>query len=653
MQPTDPAYNPLLCAIARVVLTKTGVVSVTQITDDQITTLDKLAPIVAAQGGQLASYQNLLNGLLSSVAALSANDASRFAALTAEIVALQSALTVLGNKVASLPTTAGGNTSILSITDYYNDTSGLTVQPNNPTYTVGGGLGFPSATSTPGAFSPVNTGAGNVAFLGNRYLMPAFAEVVASLVYATAGQSIALNTLSTLTTSILTRGLGIERTRYGASLQAQASANLLGNGDPTLFFALHPGDLVYDPSWPVWTADNPELSHQNGYVHDLTSRGYWTPRQAGNPVAGVPALIQCFFPQSDQMVTGFELSVAKGTQGDIRLLVCDVVSGFVPDFTRVIADVTCPYASIDPTADIDGVYGVAAFNFPYPLLEKLGKGYAYVILSTGDHRIKVDTNQQDTAGNSGQTYGVCQGYTLVGGQNPAASGAAGIYNLNGGNLCIVGHRKKIASFAATSTPVPLNPLYNGGGTDLIDVLTPGIVPAGCDIGYSLQSGSGGLTPLGPITASAPNQLAGRPSTVVLTAVLTGTGTTAPIIDLGTSVSGTAGGSSAKQAGTLTAQSPVRTPSAPVTHITRSVTLAGFNPAVHTYTETLETGTGYATQTAPTSSTAPVKQADGTYLATFSWTLGAAVPSFMLLYQGTTSDTTQTFRISQSTTTATP
>ena len=651
VQPQDPVYPAQLCAIARVVVGNTGIQSVSQITANQITRLDQLVAIVTGLVASTAGYGGAIQGLLSTVAALQKTDTDRFAALTSEIGALQSALTVLGNKVAGIGAGGTATNNYYTYTETYADASGLTAQPS-PTYSVGGGLGFPSATSTPGAFSPVNLYAGNIAYLGNRYILPAYTEVVSSErvpVNSGAGVNvggdpltgIAFNQMGAFAVPVQMRGFGVERTRYGAPFVAQPAANLLANADPSVLFALHPGDIAYDASWDPWTKNSPELSHQNGYVHDLTSRGYWTTRSPGNAISGLAGIQQFVAPSADQMMTEFDLSVVKGTFGDIRMLVCDLQAAAGADFTRVVADVTCPFASIDPSADIAGLYGVAAFKMPYPILEKLGKRYAYVFVTNGDHKFR-------TIGNV--NYNPALGGGILIGNSLQSLSTYGIE---------VGHRKKIASFSSASTDVPLNPLYNGGGTDTVDIITPGIVPTGCDIAYKLRNTDGTLSALGSITTAAPNLLAGRPSTVTLTATLTGTGNTAPIIDLGTSVSGTAGGSTAKQAAAI---GPVESRVYGIkdasgnainfAHATRVVTLIGFDPTIHTYSpEQLEVAPGYAAgqALAPTTTSALSKQSDGTYTITFAWTLGTAVAGVKFLMSGSTQDSTRGFKSTVTTT----
>ena len=643
VQPQTPVYPAQLCLIATAVVSNTGILGVTQNTAQQITRLDQIVPIVTGLASQTAGFGSAIAGLLASVAALRMTDDQRWAATQTSLASLQNQINVLVNKLASL--SAPGSTFI--ITDTYIDGSGLTLQANNPTYTVGSGLGFPPATTSPGTITPINPNAGNIKIIGNK-LLPAYTETTYNL-RDDASTTIAFNSLPAVTMSPQDEGFGVNRIRYGSPYPAQSTDNLRANGDPSVIFAASPSNLVFNPSWPAWNNANlfggPELNHQTGFWTDLSSRGYWAPRTPAAPISGTPAIGQILFLTQDIRLTRWDLPLQKGTTGDIRMLIVPATFD-VGDFTSAIVDVTVPYAAIDPSASVGGLYGAASFVMPYPIYMKYNKEYLVFFFSSGDHKLRAvlgtTTDQTTIPGSIGGAYTLDQN-----GRLQQMTQIAGLCN-----------KITVASFTAGKTKVPLVPFFLGGGTDKIDVVTPAIVPIGSSINLSMLS-NGSYVPLQPISAAAPNLLAQTPSTIPLQLELNGSTSTAPMIDLGASASGSTTATATKQAGTLSAESSVRAPKdasgnpLAITKVNASVTLVGFDPTIHTFTEQLEPGPGYGTQVPPTTTATPVKQPDGTYTLAFAWTLGTGVTTFKQLYQGTTTDTTRPFTVSQATATATP
>ena len=104
-QPDDPPYNLLQCAIASIVVGATGVISVSQITTNEITTLTEMAPVVAAMSGRLTTLESLTAGLLSSVAATALGLSDLKALFLAAIADLQSQINAIKSQ-ASAPATA-------------------------------------------------------------------------------------------------------------------------------------------------------------------------------------------------------------------------------------------------------------------------------------------------------------------------------------------------------------------------------------------------------------------------------------------------------------------------------------------------------------------------------------------------------------------
>ena len=636
ISPADPDVNPLLCKLATVVIDKTGVLSVTQNTALQITTLDQMAVLVKAISDQIAGYQSAINGLQSGLAALQASDAQIFANLQNEIAALTARLNAIQTNQQTVTDGA-----VLTINEFFNDASNLT--PGGA-YSVGSGLGFPTSIANPSEFYPINPNSSLIKIMGGRYLLPAFFTAGWGPFAAGNEPRLAANTCPVWNTALKRKGFGVQRTRYGAGYKAQATTQVLASGDPTLLFGINPGDLVYQNSWYDWRQTMPELNHSNGFWKDLTSRGPWTPVSDDGAISGKNAFSQVYRNGYDAMILSLNLDVYKGTRGDLRLLVCEELNGG-PDPSAVIMDVSLPYASI--------ANGGAAnsFDFPYPVLLKGNTDYHFVVLTDGDHTFGT-TGYTPYSGNSNvNMFGPVLTLTQAGNWQGVQTG---------GTVHVMACRVVYANFGTSTGPIELNLLYLGGGIENLDFLVPAIVPDGCDISYGITlQGQAAYTRLGPIDPKDPttNLIAGRPSGIRPFVELGVTTYTAPIIDLQASVSGAAATQASRLATDLRAESVARNPvdangaAKAVTTVKRKVFLTGFDPNFHTYSESVEFGASYGTVLGPTSYTGPTAQSDGTYLYQATWTLPSAQTSFKNLMLGHTSDTTKQFGLKQALTTA--
>ena len=649
-----PAYNPLLCLLATVTLNKTGVVSVIQNTAAQITRLDQLVPLVTAQGAQLASYQSAIAGLLSSTSGLALALAQLRKDFAAQIAALQAAITAL----SAQQVTAAAPGSVFSQVETFTDASGLTVSASAGA-SVGSGLTFPQGPKNPISYFPLMQFASNLKVLNNRYLTAPYTEVAdggnsyqgdyLGRIQA-GGNQYTMSTLGPWNVTPKLEGFAVQRTRFGASLAVQSAATIQSSSDPSQLFGSSSYALVYDPTWTPWASYSPEISHQNGLWRDLAARGLWGPRTAGTPTGNLPAISQVFQTDTDDMMTRIKIfktvpnfarnPLAAGT----RLLVCEELNG-VADPNNVIMDLYGKEGSqTGGTASYS--YAYDEFIFPYPLLRRAGRRYHFTVIYGNPDTSHLLTARQYTPDPSMKNF-------LA-------------RNANGGwsqdpNDGVMSCAYMRANFTQGATPVELNSVSLDGGIDNLDILTPIVMPTGCDVFYDTFTSGGAYSRLAPINPTDPtsNPLAGRPSYLRIAVEIIPTGRTAPIIDMAPTAIGTTVSTAARRAGTLTAQSAVRAPvntaGAPisVTKITQVVTLQNFNPALHTFTETLGTGASYGTPTNPTSVSGPVTQSDGTVQFTFSWTLTSGVTSFVANYSGTTTDVTQTFTMTKSITTAAP
>jgi hypothetical protein len=636
ISPSDPDVNPLLCKLATVVIDKTGVISVTQNTDLQITTLAQMAVLLKSVSDQAAGFKSAIDGLNSGLAALTASDKQMYADIQSEIAALTARLNAIQT---NQQTVTDGST--LTINEFFNDASGLTA---GGAFSVGSGLGFPTSIANPSQFYPINPNSSKIKIMGGRYLMPAFFTSPWGPYSAGNEPKLAANTCPVWNTALKKKGFGVQRTRYGAGYVAQSTTQVQASGDPTLLFGINPGDLVYQNTWYDWRETQPELNHSNGFWKDLTSRGYWTPVADDGAITGKNAFSQVYRNSYDAMITSFNIDVYRGTRGDIRLLVCEELNGG-PDPSTVLMDITVPYANL--------VNGNAAnsFDFPYPLLLKGSTDYHFVVLTDGDHLFGT-TGYTPYSGNSNvNMFGPVLALTQAGNWQGIQTGST---------VHVMACRVIYASFGTSTGPLELNLLYLGGGIENLDFLVPAIVPDGCDIIYGITlQGQAAYTRLGPIDPANPqsNLIASRPSGIRPFVELNVTTYTAPIIDLQASVSGAAATQASRLATDLRAESAPRNPldangnAKPVTTVKRKVFLVGFDPNFHTYQEEVEYGASYGTLLPAGSFTGPTAQSDGTWLYQATFTMPTPQSTFKDLMLGHTSDSTHQFNVKQAITTA--
>ena len=618
LQPQPPAANPSYCLLATCVVDNGTIVSCTQETGQQIVPQDQLATIVAGLSGSVAGMQQSITGLLSGVSALALSVTSLRAQEQADISNLQNQINALAARTTA-PTGA-----IFRGADYFVDLSESNPAATGYNAIVSGGLRFATAAHADFAFTAQNPYAGNLQTAGTL-LMPKYVIGFHGTLPFNAGDYgynslgsnpygfFSMGTAGTVNVPVLRRGFSRARVRSSVGLKAISAAQALANGDPSQLFAIDPTTFVYDPSWGTWQTSTAEFVRQDGFWNDLASRGYWTPVVGVGSTGGQPVLDQPFTPSSSMMVGQIGLNLNPLTGANIRLLIMGDINGN-PDPNHTLVDVSV--ASPDHTT----YTGTVQFAMPYPILLKGGRTYHFMFL-TDTGNISLYTGSH--VGNGAQaSFGDMLTFVNGAWTAPRAGGA-------------ISMSIQQAFFDNPNIRIPLAPLQLTGGADTVDIQASVILPEGCSIGYEVYVG-GQWVPLQQITNST-NPLAGNPTNLPLNMVISGTLTVAPIIDTAASTC-----RFSKSSAALDHVSSVQTPSAPVTTIHKSIIVDNWvgNP-VQTLTANLRTGTGYATNTPPATPVDAI-QADGSLLRTWTWTLGAAVPSFEMEVTGTTTDVTKTF-----------
>ena len=615
VQPQAPTYNAALCLIATVVVSNTGIVSITQATGQQIVRQDQIAATVASLAAYQSTLEGTVNGLLSSVSALALGLSNLNAREQADVTSLQNQINALKILATAAPT------AIFTGADYFQNLNQSNPSAAGYNAVVSGGLRFARSGGSPlvpvAAQNPYSStlqqGTGTLIYPAlSRYdSTVGIGDPGISLYGAnTGGGFLAFGNLGSLSTPVYRRGFARSRVRSSIGLTASSPAQVLANGDPSQLFSIDPTTFVYDSAdWGPWQTTTTEISRQNGFWSDLSSRDYWSPIEGTGDTGGLPIVSQPYQPNTSGMLDKLTLTNNGATSGNVRLLICADNNG-KPDFTRTFADVTSVLSNPPGT-----FFGHLVFQMPYPILLKGGVGYHFVF--TSDNPAFEIWAPTGSNGNGNFYLAYANGAWSAPQANTRLS-----MNLS------------YASFPNPTVRIPVAPLQLAGGGDTVDFQTKILLPEGCTLGFEIYIGGAWVSLAQVLNSTYP--LAGNPSNVPCNMVLTGTGQVAPIIDTTASVY-----QLSKSSAALDHVSSVQTPTAPVTTIHKSVTVNKWNSGVQTLTANLRTGTGYTTNTAPTA-TKDTINADGSLTRQWTWGLGAAVPSFEMEMIGATTDPTQTF-----------
>jgi hypothetical protein len=186
--------------------------------------------------------------------------------------------------------------------------------------------------------------------------------------------------------------------------------------------------------------------------------------------------------------------------------------------------------------------------------------------------------------------------------------------------------------------ITLQPLQLSGGILAIDLIAGTIVPEGTSLSYEIQVGSSWYNLL-----DTDNYMLGQGGTIPpllpFRAVFNGSVDCMPAINLlDSSVSVTRPDVSARHI-TQTRTLPV-----PSTQIRVIERYEFFNPTYHTAGVKLRTGATFATEVAPSSTSTYIDPADGSYERTYVFNLGAAVTQFRVQTELATSTNQRVFHV---------
>jgi len=340
---------------------------------------------------------------------------------------------------------------------------------------------------------------------------------------------------------------------------------------------------------------------------DVYQEPYWDYVTVDHAVPGAQ-IAETFLNANDMWLDAVGLTFTRlAKDGGITLAICETDRG-APALDKVVSVTTVPRASLLVNAET--VIPVQ------PVYLEGGKRYALVVISAADHWI---------ATTQGVNFPQGTLFYVLDGAYQQGDGAR--------DLCF---NLYAAKFTASRAVIDMAPLSLAGGMTAIDILAEAIVPKSTDLTYEVQVG-GIWTPLTRTEQSVLGAGGNIPPLVPLRMVMTGTPDVMPAVKLTTS------------------RVRVSRPRLALTHVSMPRLLPGagsaqirvigrfeyFEAGHHTATAKLRTGAGYNTLVSP-SSFSDVVADDGSIERTWVFNLGAAVQSYKIQFDATTDSALRTF-----------
>lgn len=344
---------------------------------------------------------------------------------------------------------------------------------------------------------------------------------------------------------------------------------------------------------------------------DLVEEHYWEQQTVEHTVPGAQ-VVETFLQANDMVLDAVGLQFTRlAAEGSVTLAICETEHGLAR-LDRVVSKTTVDRD--DLTLQGETVIPVQ------PVFLTGGVRYAIVVITAADHYLGTV---------AGAVYPQGTFFYVMDGAYQQGDGSRDIaFSLYA------------ARFRQSRAVLELGAVTLAGGIADLDILAQAVVPGATDLTYFVQIG-GQWFPLADVESSALAQGGVMQNLLPLRAVMTGTPDVMPMLTLT--------GSQLRVSRpklTFAYVSAIRNlPGAGSTQIRATFRLEAFQSAHHTFTPKLLTGAGYATETAP-SSTSDVVQADGSIERTAVWNLGAAVTSYRHKLAGTTDSALLPFHVAQ-------
>lgn len=468
--PTPPAIGTTQVAIANILMSNTGVVSVTMNPAALVTSTEDLDERVTVIETFDAQVGPRINALAADLAAL----ANALAGL-----ANQGALIEIIQDVAQLKTKVGLPSTYAQYGASYYLWPDPTDSDVNNTQSLGFnaalslGIRFPAQNEAIFALSLFNSLDPNAAYSGGL-LLPAYTSVLI-LQTGTPASTIPLGQYGYQTYALVEQDIAYSRIRDGGGYAICTNgAHSQTTGDTTVAWWL-PNFSTYET---VVYSNNGNPNHYaygaQYYWHDSWTEPYWSLDTVNHSINGAQ-IAQTFLVSSDTWITQLGIDIATvASATDVCLTLCKCTNG-QPDLTKVISHNVIPGASLVTN------WNVATIA---PAFCAKGDRMAVVVTSAANHQI-----------------GMAPGGSYLDGTF--------MYTIDG-TYFLGDFTKEIAllvygaKFASSQVVINLGGLNLAGGIRDIDLTARMIVPASCQLVFEvLPVGTGTWLPIQQSTPLVP------------------------------------------------------------------------------------------------------------------------------------------------------
>jgi hypothetical protein len=596
--PIDPVLDAGVLAVARIVLTPTGVAGIEMLVANRLDSVASLASRAAALEDFRAKTGPQIVALGSDLASLKASSANNvnsaaFGRLLTRMATLE--------EQAGIPVAASDSDA-----DFFLDKEESDLTHPSFRASVEEGIRFAdedAKESQLAVFDALNPRAK----VTGDVLFPAYARELRMAVGPRQAET-QIAAYSYQTNEMVQRMMSRTRTRYGEEFTVCTNAGWWGAvTDRYIPETFERSGELFQTVKVDW--DGPA----HGWVRvrrlwvDVYQEPYWDYVTVDHAVPGAQ-IAETFLNANDMWLDAVGLTFTRLAQtGGITLAICETDRG-APDLAKVISVTTVPRDKLAVNAET--VIPVQ------PVFLEGGKRYALVIVSAADHWV---------ATTQGINFPQGTLFYVLDGAYQQGDGAR--------DLCFSLYAAK---FTASRAVIDMAPLSLAGGMTAIDILAEAIVPKSTDLTYEVQVG-GNWTPLTRTEQSVLGAGGNIPPLVPLRMVLTGTPDVMPAVKL----TGSRVRVSRPRLTLVHISMPRLLPGAGSSQIRVIGRMEYYDPAHHSVAARLRTGAGYATLVNPSAYTDMIAE-DGSLERTWIFNLGAAVQSYKIQFDAGTDSALRTF-----------
>lgn len=603
--PTPPLVDVGYTVVAYVLLTTTGVETVTMEAANELPNLAEVAVDVDTLEVWRAKAEPLISTLSSDLSRL-ANGLKGNASI--EVLGRTLLRLAVVEEQAGIPSNAADSDA-----DFFLDKEESELTDPNFLAKVEEGIRFAAdaeAESALAIFDPLNP----KAMIKNGVMFPAYDREAWLLSGARAGEA-QIAAYSYQTHQMVQRMMSRQRTRYGEEFTVCSNGLWWSTGR-------------YDIYSNTFRRDGETFEVLNQYVDyafqnrvhawvrlrriwtDIVTEPYWEQVTVNHTVNGAQ-IAETWLQGQDIWLDAVGIYFTRlAAAGSLNVAICEVSDYGLPDLTKVIAITTVDRASMK-LAPQETVVPIT------PTYLQSGKRYALVLTTAADHWVATVPGESFTQG----TFF----YVLD-----------GAYAQGDGTRDLM-FRMYRARFRAARAVIELTGLQLPGGILAIDILAETVVPESTTLSYEIQVG-GIWYPLLAVDQYMLGQGGNIPPLLPFRVVFNGSVDMMPavkLLDSRVKVS--------RPRTTFRHITKERTLPAPSTQIRVIFRLEAFEVAYHTATCRLLTGASFDTEVSA-SSTSDVVDVDGSIERTAVFNLGAAVSAYKIDLRGTTTTAQKTFHI---------